>query len=60
MSAILRRLGSRVAAVLVAGAVLAFAAPAQAMTIERVISPGGIEAWLVREDRKSTRLNSSH
>ena len=49
MSAILRRFGSCVAAALVAGAVLAFAAPAQAMTIERVISPGGIEAWLVRD-----------
>jgi len=29
---------------------LALAAPAQAMRIERVVSPGGIEAWLVRED----------
>jgi zinc protease len=28
---------------------LAVAAPAQATTIERVVSPGGIEAWLVRE-----------
>jgi zinc protease len=27
----------------------ALAAPAQATTIERVVSPGGIEAWLVRE-----------
>jgi zinc protease len=49
MFAHLRRLGSRVAAALVAGAVLAVAAPAQAMTIERVISLGGIEAWLVRD-----------
>lgn len=33
-----------------AGAVLLFAPAAQAMTkIERVVSPGGIEAWLVRE-----------
>jgi len=30
-------------------AVLAFATPAQATKIERVVSPGGIEAWLVRE-----------
>ncbi len=30
-------------------AVLVPAAPASATTIERVISPGGIEAWLVRE-----------
>ena len=35
---------------LIAGAVLAFAAStAGAMTIERVISPGGIEAWLVHD-----------
>ena len=34
----------------VAGALLLFAPSAQAMTkIERVVSPGGIEAWLVRE-----------
>jgi zinc protease len=36
----------------VAAAILAlplFAAPALATTIERVVSPGGIEAWLVRE-----------
>ena len=30
-------------------AVLALATPAQATNIERVVSPGGIEAWLVRE-----------
>ena len=30
-------------------ALLAFAAPALATTIERVVSPGGIEAWLVHE-----------
>jgi zinc protease len=30
-------------------AVLALAAPVQATNIERVISPGGVEAWLVRE-----------
>jgi zinc protease len=35
--------------VLLAGLLLALAAPcAQAMQIERVVSPGGIEAWLVR------------
>lgn len=33
----------------VALAALAFAAPAQAFEIERVVSPGGIEAWLVQE-----------
>ena len=34
-----------------AGAALLLAAtsPAAAMTIERVVSPGGIEAWLVRD-----------
>mgnify|MGYP005815917005 CR=1 FL=1 len=31
-------------------AFVAFVAPAQAMKIERVVSPGGIEAWLVQED----------
>jgi zinc protease len=30
-------------------AVLTIAAPASATTIERIVSPGGIEAWLVRE-----------
>jgi zinc protease len=30
-------------------AVLTVAAPASATTIERIVSPGGIEAWLVRE-----------
>jgi zinc protease len=35
---------------LLAGALLALpAAPAAATTIERVVSPGGIEAWLVRQ-----------
>ena len=39
---------SRIA--LIAGALLAFAAPAQATTkVQRVVSPGGIEAWLVQE-----------
>jgi zinc protease len=27
----------------------AFAAPSQAMTVERIVSPSGIEAWLVRD-----------
>jgi len=30
--------------------VVALAAPAHAVQIERVVSPGGVEAWLVRED----------
>ncbi|MBI1262039.1 MAG: insulinase family protein [Rhizobiales bacterium] len=30
---------------------LGFAAPAAAMKIEKVVSPGGIEAWLVEEDQ---------
>ncbi len=42
----LRRL--RRAAVAIA-ALLAVAAPASATTIERVVSPGGVEAWLVHE-----------
>jgi zinc protease len=49
ISAVLRRLGACVAAALIAAAALALSAPAQAMRIERVISPGGIEAWLVRD-----------
>jgi zinc protease len=49
-SAFIRRAGSRALIALVAGAGLALAAPAaRAMTIERVVSPGGIEAWLVRD-----------
>ena len=41
---------ARVIVALLCALVLAFAAlPAQAMRIERVISPGGIEAWLVRD-----------
>jgi zinc protease len=39
--------GTRVAGALLAS--LLFAAPAFATTIERVVSPGGIEAWLVHE-----------
>ncbi len=34
---------------IVIAALVVFAAPACATTIERVVSPGGIEAWLVRE-----------
>ncbi len=46
---IFTRVASGLAAAATA-AVLLFAPPAQAMTkIERVVSPGGIEAWLVRE-----------
>jgi zinc protease len=40
--------GRRLIALLVP-ALLTFAAPAFATTIERVVSPGGIEAWLVYE-----------
>jgi hypothetical protein len=32
------------------GALCLAAAPARAVPIERVISPGGIEAWLVRQE----------
>ncbi len=39
--------GRRVAAAIVM--LLTVAAPAGATTVERVVSPGGIEAWLVRE-----------
>jgi hypothetical protein len=46
--AFLRNKGARALTALVAGIGLWLAAPAaQAMTIERVVSPGGIEAWLV-------------
>jgi zinc protease len=37
------------AAVAIGLLVLTVAAPASATTIERIVSPGGIEAWLVRE-----------
>src|SRR6185295_6456240 len=40
----------RTSVALAAGIALSLAAPAaRAMVIERVISPGGIEAWLVRD-----------
>ena len=46
----LRRIGARVMLTFIAAAALWTAAPsAQAMQIERVKSPGGIEAWLVRD-----------
>ena len=49
-SASLRGTRARALTVLVAGIGLWVATPAaQAMTIERVVSPGGIEAWLVRD-----------
>ena len=34
----------------IAGAVLVFAGAAQAVDVERVVSPGGIEAWLVEDN----------
>lgn len=37
------------AAVLVAGLLAAHSLPARAIEIERVVSPGGIEAWLVQD-----------
>jgi len=40
-----RRAGS----ILIGAALFGFAAPAEATNIERLVSPGGIEAWLVRE-----------
>ena len=56
-SAFIRRAGSRALIALVAGAGLALAAPAaRAMTIERVVSPGGIEAWLVRDHALPPRM----
>ncbi len=39
----------RVIAVLAFVLTAAFAMPSQAMTIERIVSPSGIEAWLVRD-----------
>ncbi len=50
MNASLRRAAARGLVTLVAGAAIALAAlPARAMTIERVVSPFGIEAWLVSD-----------
>jgi zinc protease len=46
----IRRAAARILIVLATGAALTLATPpAHAMTIERVVSPGGIEAWLVRD-----------
>jgi zinc protease len=45
----LARLTLAAAAVLWLAPILMLGAPAQATTVERVVSPGGIEAWLVRE-----------
>ena len=42
-AALLRRLGFAAAGVLLA------LVPAQATNIQRVVSPGGIEAWLVQD-----------
>ena len=44
-----RSLLRRGAGAVAVAALVIFAAPAGATTIERVVSPGGIEAWLVRE-----------
>jgi zinc protease len=44
-----RRLRSLVAFIAVAACAFAAAQPAAATTIQRVVSPGGIEAWLVHE-----------
>jgi len=50
VNASLRRAAARGLVTLVAGAAIALAAlPARAMTIERVVSPFGIEAWLVSD-----------
>ena len=46
MTGRLRAMIASLAAVLAA---TVLAPPAEATTIERVVSPGGIEAWLVRE-----------
>jgi zinc protease len=49
-SAFLRNKGARALTALAASIALWLAASAaQAMTIERVVSPGGIEAWLVHD-----------
>jgi zinc protease len=46
---LLRRLARPATVVLGAWLALAASAPAHATTIERVVSPGGIQAWLVHE-----------
>jgi zinc protease len=49
MPALVRSVGRSAAVVLVAAALMSPAAPAQATNIERVVTPGGIEVWLVRD-----------
>lgn len=44
-----RRLPSPAMAIAAAWLVLAVSASAHATTIERVVSPGGVKAWLVHE-----------
>jgi zinc protease len=54
----LRRFGASVCAALLACAVLVLAPPtARAVTIERVVSHGGIEAWLVRSSAPLVALD---
>ena len=56
----LRRCGPSVLAALLACAVLVLVPPAaRAVTIERVVSPGGIEAWLVRSPAPLVALEFS-
>jgi zinc protease len=55
-----RGFGASVRAALLACAVLVLAPPtARAVTIERVVSPGGIEAWLVRSSAPLVALDFS-
>lgn len=42
-------MSARILAATLALLVVAYAAPSQAVTIDRVVSPGGIEAWLVQD-----------
>jgi zinc protease len=49
MPALVRSLGRSAAMALVAAALFSPAAPAHATNIERLVSPGGIEVWLVRD-----------
>jgi zinc protease len=49
MPALVRSVGRSAAVALVAAALMSPAAPAQATNIERVVTPGGIEVWLVRD-----------
>jgi zinc protease len=55
-----RRCGRTALAAILACVVLVLAAPvARAVTIERVVSPGGIEAWLVRSSAPMIALEFS-